>query len=146
MKASPPIKKTKNKIWLLPPLCFLLILGITLRLTPNSSGWGTHQALGLPPCLFHYLTHLPCPSCGLTTSWTYLSHLEIKKSIITHPMGLPLFFIFLIISLRAIPEALGKKTVLTQILEGKHHRYIYIGVFIFLISWFIHLVRMISLV
>ncbi len=32
---------------------------------------GTHRQLGLPPCTFLEVTDLPCPSCGLTTSFAF---------------------------------------------------------------------------
>jgi hypothetical protein len=40
----------------------------------------THQQLGLPPCTFYTLTHLPCPSCGLTTSFAFLAHGDLANS------------------------------------------------------------------
>jgi hypothetical protein len=35
---------------------------------------GTHRQLGLPPCLMKEVTGLPCPSCGMTTSFSLLMH------------------------------------------------------------------------
>ncbi|NBO19844.1 MAG: DUF2752 domain-containing protein, partial [Proteobacteria bacterium] len=40
-------------------------------LTPDARGLGTHEQLGLPPCGFYLWYGLPCPSCGMTTSWPH---------------------------------------------------------------------------
>ncbi|OYP34481.1 hypothetical protein CGZ80_15475 [Rhodopirellula sp. MGV] len=40
--------------------------------TPNASGLGTHQSLGLPPCSIRVLFGIRCPMCGMTTSWANL--------------------------------------------------------------------------
>lgn len=50
----------------------LAALATAAYLTPNSSGRGTHQQLGLPPCTFAFFVGQPCPSCGMTTSWAHL--------------------------------------------------------------------------
>src|SRR5262245_53859132 len=44
---------------------------------------GTHQRMGLPPCSFYYLTgyKYPCPSCGMTTSFTLLMHGDLWDSL-----------------------------------------------------------------
>src|SRR5262245_38230563 len=34
----------------------------------------THRQLGLPECTFKNLTGKPCPSCGMTTSFSLLIH------------------------------------------------------------------------
>ncbi len=50
----------------------LVILLITAAcLQPNSRGFGTHQGLGLPPCAAIQMFGKPCPSCGMTTSWSH---------------------------------------------------------------------------
>ncbi|RMF43700.1 MAG: DUF2752 domain-containing protein [Planctomycetota bacterium] len=43
------------------------------RLHPDPSGRGTHQQLGLPPCSFVLLWNIPCPACGMTTSWALVT-------------------------------------------------------------------------
>jgi hypothetical protein len=53
-------------------LGLLAPLGVAAVLTPEPSGHGTHQQLGLPPCTFSVLFGRPCPSCGMTTSWACL--------------------------------------------------------------------------
>lgn len=60
-------------------------------LTPSASGYGTHQQLGLPPCTFLWLTGVPCPFCGMTTSWTHAAHGHLLASLRTQPFGLVLF-------------------------------------------------------
>ena len=64
------------------------MLGVGRMLTPNGTGVGTHEQLGLPPCMFLKLTGIPCPSCGLTTSVTYAAHLQFGASFTAQPFGL----------------------------------------------------------
>jgi hypothetical protein len=52
---------------------------------------GTHERLGLPPCLFHKVTGFPCFSCGMTTSWAWMAHGHPWLSFKTQPMGAILF-------------------------------------------------------
>lgn len=42
---------------------------------------GTHQQLGLPECNFKTITSVPCPSCGMTTSFTLLVRADVWNSI-----------------------------------------------------------------
>lgn len=51
----------------------MTLLGTAFRLSPNKEGFGTHQQLGFPPCSFIQLFEIPCPSCGMTTSWSNLT-------------------------------------------------------------------------
>ena len=73
---------------------FLVWLGVTsvaLYLTPNASGHGTHQQLGMPPCPSVLMFSRPCPGCGLTTSWTAFVHGQFGMAFKAHPLG-PIFY------------------------------------------------------
>lgn len=60
-------------------------------LQPSSRGVGTHEQLGLPPCVFLHLTGTPCPSCGLTTSFAHAARLNVYEAFIVQPFGLIIF-------------------------------------------------------
>jgi hypothetical protein len=59
-------------------------LGASLLLSPD------HIEDGPVICPFRRLTGLPCPGCGLTRSWVYLTHGWWRESFLAHPFG-PLF-------------------------------------------------------
>jgi Protein of unknown function (DUF2752) len=80
------------------------VLLIARELTPSASGLGTHTQLGLPPCGFLLLFHLPCPACGLTTAFAHLAHGSLRASLTAHPLGLPLFLALLLLTPRALLE------------------------------------------
>lgn len=55
-------------------LTMLGLLFVARTLEPNPDGLGTHrQLLDLPPCGFVDFFGVPCPSCGMTTSWAHVT-------------------------------------------------------------------------
>jgi hypothetical protein len=64
------------------------VLAVARLLTPSPRGVGTHEQLGLPPCMLLKLTGIPCPSCGLTTSFAHAVRLHFYESFVTQPFGL----------------------------------------------------------
>jgi hypothetical protein len=47
----------------------------------------THRQLGLPPCTFKFATGLPCPSCGMTTSFALLIRGDVLNSLRANAAG-----------------------------------------------------------
>jgi len=65
----------------------LTILCIAALLTPSRRGFGTHTGLGLPQCEFLARTGIPCPSCGMTTSFAWFVRGHLLRSFYVQPMG-----------------------------------------------------------
>ncbi len=72
-------------VFLLAPL-LLVAFGAWLR--PDPRGYGTHEKLGLPPCVMMEWFHVPCPGCGVTTSVALAAHGRIFDAARTQPFGL----------------------------------------------------------
>lgn len=47
----------------------------------------THMQLGLPPCNMVELTGKPCPSCGMTTAFSLLTHGDVVNSLKANWVG-----------------------------------------------------------
>jgi hypothetical protein len=88
-----PFMKSKKIFWENWIILFggLSVLVTAFLLDPDPRGFGTHEHLHLPPCFFLWLTHVPCPSCGLTTSFAYLAKGHLLMAFQVHPMGPVLF-------------------------------------------------------
>jgi hypothetical protein len=72
-------------------LALVLVFYTAFRLDPYENGrprmMETHMQLGLPPCNFKLLTGLPCPSCGMTTSFALLVRGDLKNSLRANAVG-----------------------------------------------------------
>lgn len=68
----------------------LAVLGVGLYLTPSPAGIGSHEGLGLEPCAFVLRAGLPCPTCGMTTSFSHFARGQVLPSFYVQPMGMVL--------------------------------------------------------
>jgi hypothetical protein len=63
----------------------LVLLGTAIH--PDPRGHGTHEQLGMQPCMPMKLWNVPCPGCGVTTSVSLAMHGELWAAIRTQPFG-----------------------------------------------------------
>ncbi|MCP4638829.1 MAG: DUF2752 domain-containing protein [bacterium] len=56
-------------------------------LSPDPRGLGTHEQLGLAPCMTQWLFDVPCPFCGMTTAFAEMAHGRPIRSFATQPAG-----------------------------------------------------------
>lgn len=40
-------------------------------------------------CPFRLVTGRPCPTCGMTRSWSAATRLDVRESLAWHPLGIP---------------------------------------------------------
>jgi hypothetical protein len=88
--AAPTCRRSREH-WLVlgGALAVALGLGIAgLVLHPDPRGFGTHEQLGLQPCLPMTLWGIPCPGCGVTTSVVLAVHGRLAAALATQPFGL----------------------------------------------------------
>ena len=71
----------------------VFILYLARSLTPDPSGIGTHQQLGLTECGIITLFDIPCPMCGMTTTFTHLAHFQVWEGFVNQPYGTFLFLL-----------------------------------------------------
>lgn len=69
-------------------LACLAVLVTGALATPNPTGVGTHSSsLRLQPCHFLLTTGIPCPGCGMTTSFSWFARGNLLASTYVQPMG-----------------------------------------------------------
>ena len=66
--------------------CLLLLL-VATQVSPDNDGLGTHLQLGMKKCHFLLTSGLPCPTCGMTTSFSWFVRGHLLASIYVQPMG-----------------------------------------------------------
>lgn len=87
----------------------LSVLITACLLTPNAAGIGTHRQMGMAPCNFQTQFGLPCPTCGMTTSFAFFVRGNFIASFYVQPMGLLLaLFTFLLFWFAAFEAITGK--------------------------------------
>ena len=87
--------------WLMSPrilglfvLCPSFVTLLVARLLePDPSGMGTHLQLGLNPCSFWLWFNLPCPVCGMTTTFSHMAHFQFLEGFVNQPFGAFLFLV-----------------------------------------------------
>jgi hypothetical protein len=84
---------------LVAALLLIAVFAVAFWLNPyDESGqplrMETHRQLGLPPCTFKVISGLPCPSCGMTSSFSLLVRGDVKNSLHANAVGTALALVW----------------------------------------------------
>jgi Protein of unknown function (DUF2752) len=87
--------------------------------TPDGSplSMATHRQMGLPPCTFFATPGLPCPSCGMTTSFALLVRGDVANSLRADAVGTLLALFCLTLILWCLASAACKRTLFIHSME-----------------------------
>lgn len=110
-------------------------LAVACLIHPAACGYGTHTQLGLPPCTFQRLTHLPCPSCGLTTSFAHAIRLHFREAFLASPFGL-LAFVGTLLMIPTSLALLWRRIPFRQMTESAQFcKVVYAASVLYILSW-----------
>jgi hypothetical protein len=120
-------------------LMFAVVLGIAIKLDPYRNGrtWtqATHTQLGLPPCSFYMVTGIPCPSCGMTTSFSLLMHGDVLNSLRANWVGTSLATFCVLFIPWSIGSALRSRVLIVQSVEITLTRLVAAFLWLLIIRW-----------
>lgn len=77
-------------------IVWVIVTIIGAFLTPSSSGHGTHQQLGLPPCPSVFMFGRLCPGCGMTTAFAATIRGDFGTAWNANPFGTLGYILFTI--------------------------------------------------
>jgi hypothetical protein len=72
----------------------------------------THTTLGLPPCNFVIMTGKPCPSCGMTTSFSLLVRGDVSASLKANWVGALLAVAWAVLMIWCVASAAANRLFL----------------------------------
>src|SRR5580693_7081923 len=128
---------------LLISLGCLTLMIVAARLTPSPTGMGTHTQLGLDQCQFALRTGLPCPSCGMTTSYAWFARGNFPASSYVQPMGALLALATIVTFWAALYVAVTGRSIYRLIALGPSRYYVPLFMALAVAAWawkiFIHL-------
>ena len=121
---------------LLGALATLALLGVAAWLNPSPDGHGTHTQLGLAACLWAQDLQIPCPTCGMTTSFAWAAQGRWILAGQTQPFGL-LLVLATMISFWACAHSAstGSRASVLWLRWLTRPRVVYPSVAIFLGAW-----------
>jgi hypothetical protein len=85
------------------------VLAVARSLTPSEAGVGTHTQLGLEPCIMLSSMGIPCPMCGMTTTFSLMSHYRPVDAFLNQPFGVVLFLLTVLIAVYGLLEMMNPR-------------------------------------
>jgi hypothetical protein len=123
-------------------LGLIVVFGIAAWLNPyyddgSARTMETHRKLGLPPCTFKVVTGIPCPSCGMTTSWSLLLHADPVAAVQANSVGALLAAFGLLLTPWCVYSAVRGTTPFVRSLERAVAVVVFTFLTLMLLRWVI---------
>jgi hypothetical protein len=122
-------------------LGIVALFAIAMYLDPYRDGhvWQqeTHTQLGLPECNFMKLTKLPCPSCGMSTSFALFVRGDLWNSLSANAVGTTLAAFLLVVLPWSVVCALRGRLFFVRDPETMVLRLLLAFVLLMLLRWLI---------
>ena len=113
-----------------------VVIGIVARLEPDPRGYGTHEKWTGQPCGFKFTTGMPCPTCGVTTTFVEMAHFRPLEALVHQPFGVALFLLVLAAGVGWLYTAVtGRRWPLFIGFFLRSPRFLYGMLALFLCSW-----------
>ena len=91
------------------------IVAVAAWLQPDERGMRTHEQLHMRACNYVSTTGWPCPTCGLTTSFSALAHGQVGLAFQAHAFGPVLAAAMVAILALAMAELLTGRAFLSRL-------------------------------
>jgi len=105
-----------------------------------------YQKIGYGVCLFKYVTGIPCPSCGSTTSVIAILHGKFLTALSLNPLGFVILVIMVVLPVWIVFDLITKKDSFIKAYQWMEllfrHPIIYIPfILIILIIWIFNILK-----
>ena len=115
------------------------ILAAARLLTPDPSGYGTHEHIFLLPCVFRSVTGLPCPFCGMTTAFALMARGQWAAAFGIHALSPAAYLLTWGVMLAGAVGLVRNRRAVPQWLFGQRAGRVIL--FIILLGWVANLAR-----
>lgn len=137
MVASHPSQLTTTGRWVAIAVMVLAAspLVTAYLLQPAAQGHGTHRQLGLPACGWQVSMGLPCPTCGMTTSFAHVARGEFLAAATTQPAGMLLCVVVAMTVVGSLWAALTGAPMQRVLVAALRPSIVWTGVAVLLLGW-----------
>lgn len=121
-------------------LGWLLFLPLATLVIFYNLGW-IRPTEWLPPCLFRFVTGLPCPGCGGTRAFAAILRGDLIHAFFYHPVVPFCYILYVIFMVTQTLERILRRTVNLRF-HGLSFRleYVYVAVLLILVQWIIKII------
>jgi hypothetical protein len=119
-------------------LCGVFAVAIWLKpYNPDGTplSMATHRQIGLPPCTFFATTGMPCPACGMTTSFALLVRGDVVNSMRANIVGTLLALFCLMVIPWCLASVVCKRTLFIDSVERALTRIVLGFLSLMLLRW-----------